>query len=169
MSSKKADAFLERNHLQGACAGTSIYLGCYQGDTLVALMTFGTPRFNSNYQWELLRFCTERNTQIVGAASKLLSYFLDKYTGRIISYANLRFSYGNLYRKLGFKFLRRTSPSYFYTRGGEIVSRYKAQKHKLEQLIPNFVSAMSEKQNMEANGYYRVWDCGNLVFKLNRR
>ena len=38
-------------------------------------MTFAKPRFNSGYDYELVRYCSIKFTTIVGGASKLLNYF----------------------------------------------------------------------------------------------
>ena len=45
---------------------------------LVAVMTFGKPRFNKNYEYELIRYATKSGYHILGGAGKLLKYFLEK-------------------------------------------------------------------------------------------
>ena len=48
------------------------------------------------------------------------------------------------------------------------ISRIQAQKHKLKKLLgDNFNPDLTEAKNMRDAGYERVWNCGNLVFKLN--
>ena len=74
-------------------------------------MTFSKPRFNKNYDYELLRLCSKKFTNIVGGASKLFKYFISKYKGSIISYTNRRFSNGNIYRQLGFSELKNSKPN----------------------------------------------------------
>ena len=39
------------------------------------------------------------------------------------------------------------------------------QKHKLKNKLENFDPELSEWENMQVNGYDRIWDCGNMVFK----
>ena len=34
-------------------------------------------------------------------------------------------------------------------------------------LLENFDPAKSEVENMKANGYHRIFDCGNMVFEKN--
>ena len=67
-------------------------------------------------QWELSRFCSLCNYQILGGASKLLKYFKENYQNEIpiISYADRRWSIGDLYKALGFEFVHYSSPSYWY-------------------------------------------------------
>ena len=159
--------FLEKYHLQGK-DNSSIRLGLYYKNRLVAVMTFGKPRFNKNYRWELIRYATLSNFNIIGGAGKLLSYFKKKYEGSIITYADRRWSRGKLYEKLGFSFKENTRPNYFYTKGYERLSRYKCQKHKLKSLLKDkFNPELSEKENMVNNKYYRIWDCGNKVYTLD--
>lgn len=165
LSCKEAEAFLDENHLQGSCPAKYRYGLFYKGQ-LVQVMTFGVPRFNKNYDFELLRLASRKFTSVVGGASKLLRYFRDSHKGSIVSYANRRFSMGDVYRKPGFVQTGRTNVNYFYTRCGEVLSRYQCQKHKLKNLLENFDPAKTEKENMEMNGFFKVFDCGNLIFTL---
>lgn len=167
VSSNEAVLFENDNHLQGSGI-SSIRLGLEYNGQLVSLMTFGKSRFNKNYEYELIRFCSLINTTVVGGASKLLKYFENTYKPKsLISYANRRWSQGNLYEKLGFEKIRETKPNYFYFKGGDnsvLESRNKYQKHKLSGLLEHFDSSLSETENMFNNGYRKIYDCGNLVF-----
>ena len=156
--------FLNTNHIQSNCQ-SSIKLGLEYNNELVAVMTFGNPRFNKNIEWELLRFCSKAGLNVVGGASKLLTYFERKYLPTsMISYANLQWSTGGLYSKLGFTLLNQSAPNYWWCKDKITLSRYKCQKHKLSTLFPDYMAGESERSCMERHGYYRVFDCGNLVF-----
>jgi hypothetical protein len=63
-------------------------------------MTFGKSRFKDEF--EMLRFCNKKYLNIVGGASKLFSHFLNDHNEilEVISYADRRWSIGNLYTKL---------------------------------------------------------------------
>lgn len=172
--------FLEENHLQGF-SNASIAIGLYAGKNstkvqdmqdierkLVAVMTFGKPRFTKGYDYELIRFCSLKGYNIIGGASKLWKFFLKKYNPKsVISYANLRFSNGGLYEKLGFSLKNQSAPNYFYfhPKDGKLYPRIKFQKHKLSKLLDVFDENKSEVENMFANGYRRIYDCGNLVYE----
>ena len=69
--------FLEENHNQGSAFFVVSY-GLYYEDVLVQLMTFGKPRFNKYYSWEIIRDCTKKDTQVIGGASKIWKHFLDE-------------------------------------------------------------------------------------------
>ena len=157
--------FLAENHLQGAVTSPINYALYYEGE-LVEVMTFKRPRFTKDYDFELLRLCTKKGSTVVGGASKLFSAFRREYpTASVISYANRRWSRGDVYRQLGFDLLKVSAPNYWYVRGDEVISRYQAQKHKLPQLLgEGFDPELSESENMLRAGFERIYDCGNLVF-----
>lgn len=171
VSNKETKDFLQSNHLQGVVP-SSINLGLYYEDTLVSLMTFGKSRFSDKYQYELLRYCNKLYTNVVGGASKLLTYFIRNYNPEsIISYANRRWSNGNLYTKLGFNYKGISKPTYYYFYKNEvnkIYSRLTFQKHKLKSILETFEESLPEKENMYNNGYRRTYDCGQLVYIWQR-
>ena len=166
ITSKDKKQFLIDNHLQGDCA-SSVNLGLYLDDELVSVMTFGKSRYNKKVDWELLRFCNRLETSVVGGASKLLAAFRRENVGSIISYADKRRSTGGLYEALGFEMSHESPPNYFYFRGSmELESRIKYQKHKLEKMLDIFNIELTETENMYANGYRKIYDCGNQVWKI---
>jgi hypothetical protein len=130
-------------------------------------MTFGKPRFNKGYDWELIRYCNVLDTTIVGGASKLLKHFINNHSGSILSYANREHSNGKLYEALGFNLINESQPSYQWVKGSTLLKRYQTQKHKLQSLLgESFDPLKTESENMFNNGYRRIWDCGNLVFAI---
>lgn len=166
LSSTTYRNFCEVNHLQGS-ARASVKIGLYHLEELVACMSFGKPRFNRNYEWELIRACSKKYLTVVGGFSKLLKQFTNKYSGDIITYANRSYSSGDVYVKNGFTELGNSPPNYKYLKlnSFDVVSRYEAQKHKLSNIIENFDNSLTEKQNMINNGYRILWDSGNKAFE----
>jgi hypothetical protein len=175
ISSKESNLFLESNHLQGK-DNSSIKYGLYFNNELVSLMTFGKLRSalgNKNIQidcWELYRFCSKLNTTITGGASKLLNYFVNNHNPqKIISYADKRWSVGNLYESIGFKLISDGVPNYWYYGRGNSYKRYHRYgfaKHTLHTKLNNYDDKLSEWENMKNNGYDRIWDCGSIKFEL---
>ena len=159
-------SFQESNHIQGYVP-SSIEIGLFYNDELVLLTTFGKPRFNKNYEYELLRLCSKQNYSVVGGFSKILKYFKQTYSSSIISYACRKYSSGNVYEKTGFTFIENSKPSYLYTKDDIVLSRYQCQKHKLKNLLGNeYDCDLTEKENMIDAGYHKVFDCGNKVYVL---
>lgn len=164
LASKQANDFLNANHLQGM-DNSKVKLGLVHDDTLVSVMTFSKPRFNKSYKWELVRFCNLLNHTVVGGASKLMKFFINKHNPTsLISYADVRYSNGNLYKQLGFKLVKHTTPSYVYIKSSKIISRFGAQKHKLQQLLEAYDANKTETQNMIDAGYRKLWDAGTLLY-----
>jgi hypothetical protein len=144
--------FLNQYHIQGPCS-SSIKLGLKYKDELVAVMSFGKSRFNKQYDWELLRYASK--DCVIGGAGKLLAYFRKKYVNTsIISYCDLRYSTGELYKSIGFKFSHISDPSFRYYNETESLSRYQVMKMK-----------KSHKQMLE-DGYEKIFDCGCLAFVI---
>lgn len=165
IDSKLANKFIEKYHIQGKSSST-VNIGLFYKNRLCAVMTFGKPRFTRKYDWELHRYCTLSNFNVIGGASKLLSYFRKNYQGSIITYADKRWSDGNLYRQLGFKELKDSEPEYYYTKGNLRFNRMEFQKHKLKNKLKVFNAELSEKENMITNGYHIIYGCGNKVFEM---
>lgn len=162
-----ARKFLDKYHIQGYVQ-SNVRLGLIYKNRLVAVMTFGKPRFNKKYEWELLRFATLGSFNVVGGVGKLFKYFTNNYQGSVISYSDRRWGNGSVYEKIGMKKVGTTSPNYFYINHEKRYSRYLFQKHKLKDKLPIFDENLSEVENMKNNGYYQIWDCGNDVFELSQ-
>lgn len=155
--------FLNRNHVQGT-APASVKIGLYYENVLISLMTFGKSRFDKNYEWEMIRYCTLLNHSVIGGASKLFNFFIKMNNPKsIVSYNDRRYFSGNIYSTLGFSFIMMTTPNYWY-----VIDHYKTlknrlsfQKYKLKKILPTFDSSLTEWENMKNNGFDRIWDCGN--------
>lgn len=161
--------FLNSTHIQGSCASLINY-GLMYGTQLVAVMTFGKSRFNKNIQYELLRYSSLLSTTVVGGASKLFSYFVKTILPTsVISYSDIGWNTGKLYELLGFKHSHTTKPSYKYTHDyKKFANRVEFQKHKLHNKVDCFDDKCTEWENMQNNGYDRIWDCGTKVFNWGK-
>lgn len=170
VKNKEANHFLNLNHLQGSII-SKIRIGLYYDNELVSVMTFGKARrskWKGDNNFELIRFASKLNTTIIGGASKLLRYFELNYKPKlIISYANRRWSTGNLYEKLGFEFIENTTPNYFYFKGADnakLFSREQFQKHKLKDKLEVFDEKLTESENMYNNNFRKIFDCGHKIY-----
>jgi hypothetical protein len=160
--------FLNDYHIQGYVSSSHCF-GLYFNDELISLLSFGAPRFNKKSGFEILRYCTKFDHQVVGGFSKLLKHFikLDPSHQNLITYSDIRYSFGNVYESCGFTKSKVTEPNYFYFHNNnkEIISRYRSQKQRLSRLLNNYNEKLTESQNMFNHGYRRVWDCGNILFE----
>jgi hypothetical protein len=172
ISAKEGKSFLDTTHIQGGTGATnSMTYGMFLGHTLVAVMAFRSTK--SMGEVELYRFSTMLNFNVRGGFSKMLKHFVNnnaKYT-RIITYADIRFSGASpddtVYAKNGFKYIHSSQPNYKYFRDGRtMLDRRTFQKHKLADKLDIFDKEKTEWENMKANGYNKIYDCGNMVFSL---
>lgn len=166
VSVQDKNIFLQENHIQGN-SSSQIRIGLYFNDQLISIMTFGKSRYNKNYEWELARFCTKCNYNVVGGFSKLLTYFKKKYKGSIISYANRTYSNGKLYENNGFTLLKINKPSYYYVDLNTEIMYHKTnfKKHLLLQKI-NKPEWNEEMLALEL-GYNKIFDCGTKAYIIS--
>jgi len=172
ITSKIKSEFLNKNHIQGN-TNTSLNYGLYLNNDLVSVMTFGKERIalgssHRNNVYELNRFCTKQNTTVIGAASKLLQFFIKQTNpSEIVSYADRRWSNGDLYENIGFKFIKNTKPNYWYTDNyTSREHRFKYRKNILSEKLENYDDNLTELENMNNNGYVRIWDAGSKKYKM---
>lgn len=167
LSKKEEIEFFNKNHLQGYVR-SKICLALKKDDKILAAMSFGRPRFNKKYDWELLRFANILNFSVIGGAEKLFKAFRKENAGCIVSYCHRHLFSGEIYKKLNMKFVKYTAPSYYYTIDHKVrFNRIQFQKHKLKHLLECFDPMKSEWENMKENGYDRIWDCGNSVWAID--
>jgi len=170
ITSKESNNFLEKNHLQGSI-NSSIKLGLFNNDQLVSVMTFGKKRkvlgsISKIDSFELYRFCNKLDLIVVGGASKLLKFFIKNYNPKeILTYANKRYSNGDIYEKLNFSYISDTKPNYWYVRGNKRLHRYNFRKDIL--IKSGYNKNDTEKNIMKENGYLRIYDCGSMKFTMN--
>jgi len=173
ISSDLKSKFVDKYHIQGN-TNSIIRLGLFYKNKLVSVMTFKHPRnCNNKNIYELNRFCCNHKFYVIGGASKLLAYFNKKYNPKeIISYADRCWSEGEVYYKMKFDLSHITPPKYYYVKNSSIIreSKFKYSKNKIKNKFKNgdleyYNENETEKIMMEKNNFYRIWDCGNLVFK----
>jgi len=162
---KVKNEFLEEFHIQGKDS-SKIKLGAFFKDKLVSVMTFSVGNISKGSKsiegiWELNRFCSNSNYHIPGIAGKLLSHFKKNYEWKeIFSYADRRWSTGNLYYQLGFNLEHITQSNYWYLKGLKRIHRFNLRKRIDEPKdIPEWVLRQKE-------GFTRIWDCGSLKLSI---
>jgi hypothetical protein len=159
--------FLTKNHLQGF-VNTNINYGLYFNNELVSLMTFMKTRkilnkTNKESEYELVRFCNKTGVSVIGGASKLFKQFIKEYNPiTVLSYCDLSWSNGGLYKNLGFYSIGITKPNYYYVINGKRENRINYQKHKLVK--KGYDKSLTEVEIMSQLGYYRIFNCGNEKF-----
>lgn len=165
-----ANEFLKNNHLKGNCR-SKIYIGLYDKEKLVSIMSFGRTRsfMNGNKKetnkYELHRFCNRTNYSIIGGASKILNKFKkDVEFDELISYYDKSFGYNSFYESVGFSFDSETPINYYYIKSGIRKHRYNYNKAKLVKL--GYDKNKTEKEITQEMGINRIYGPGNYKYIL---
>lgn len=161
-SSQDVAAFLHAHHIQGAATGSVVLTLAYMGET-VAVMVFSKVRSERgavDAGWELVRYASKG--VVVGGASRLFARFLREYApARVVSYSDNRLFFGGVYEKLGFEKTHTTAPQYRVVVNGVRMHKANFKKQTLARTLgAERVDGKTEREVCEAEGMFRVYDCG---------
>lgn len=169
VSFEDTGTFLSQYHIQNSCSGQDIRLGLYKDDELVEMMTFGKPRYNKKYEYELLRLCTKDEYKVVGGAEKLFKFFVNKYKpSSIVSYCdNSKFT-GEVYIRLGMELKSYGKPTkhWYNVRTGRHFTDNLVRQRGYSQLHNDKLHTKGESndQLMLEAGYLEIYDCGQSTY-----
>lgn len=176
VSDEDALVFYENNHIQGHVNSPCYHIGLEHKQRLVALMSFSRltsirGSADDPAVRELRRYAT--SCTVVGGASKLMTMFLRSFPEvlEVVSYSDNRMFSGGMYKALGFKLDSVSEPSYCYVHPSV---KWREEKHKFtrSRLVGRkefvFDPSKSEKENCEANNWFRVYDCGKTKWVFRK-
>lgn len=166
ISKATAEKFVNKYHME-KYGRASVHLGMFYKNRLVQVGTFAKVR-NTN-DWKFEKVCSLKNFIIVGGVSKILKHFKSRYTpDKIVTFSDRRWNSDGVYDQLNFRKIKDTPPNYWYFDKKyvhKLYSRHDFTKKVLDKKLATYNSKLSEKENMIANGYDRIWDCGYRVFE----
>lgn len=167
VSSTDATQFCNLTHIMGK-GRSNRRLGLYYNNQLVSLMTFTKSNLSRKLvnTWEINRFSSLLDVSIIGGASRLFAAFLKiENPTKIISYADNRWSTGNLYNQLGFKLINNGVPNYWYLKANLVkrIHRFTLRKNQNDNQL------LTELENRQQQGYNRVWDCGSAKWEWTQK
>lgn len=155
-----ARQFLEEHHIQG-WTRASAYLGLEHPDLgLVAVCAFKI----SKREVVLERYAT--SVHVIGGQSKLLAAFDRVYAyDRMVTFADLEVSDGNLYEQTGWVRDKDLLPDYRYIVDSRRVHKFnfRIARFKTDPLL-EYKEGMSERELALLNGLSRVWDSGKVRY-----
>lgn len=164
--------FLTDNHLQGTCRSQKVRLGLMYKGKLVEVMTFGKPRYNRKFEWELLRLCSLPGTSVIGGSSKLFTYFIKNYDAQsILSYCDRSKFTGTVYKNIGMELTDEGAPNkHWYSSNKSekmqhITNNFLLQRGFDQIFGTSFGKGTSNEQLMLDRGYLPVYDCGQMRFE----
>ena len=173
LDSSSANLFLEQYHIDGKSKQCSINYGLYYKNTLLAVMSFGKLRLQNKMRnllnhYELVRYATLPDVEIVGGMTKLFSRFIKEYSPEyILCYSDNDYFNGDSYKNLGFSLSSRgrNAIDYNWVKKDTVLLRQQCMPCKLLKRFPDYASmninGSVEKYIMEDLGYNRVYRCGN--------
>lgn len=166
----QAFQFFEGAHIHGGIRNATHNYALTLGGTIMAALSVRKARFDPVADFEIVRFASLLDHTVIGGFSRLLKRFRADHAGTLVSYADLRFGSGDVYRTNGFEDCGITPPNYWYFKkgvvGARLENRVNYQKHKLESKLKIFDPNLTETENMILNNYLRIYDCGSGKFLL---
>ena len=146
--------FFNKNHIQGITS-YKIAVGLFYNDNLVSCMLFHKPK----KEIELVRFANLINCVVIGSASRLFKYYMNKYVPDfVVSFADRSIFNGGLYKELGFNFEHRTDPNYWWVIGD--IRRHKFNYTKAKLVKSGFDPDLSESKIMRNEGHFKIFGVG---------
>ena len=166
VNNKDSKLFIEDNHLQGYVKA-SINVGLYYNSELISIMTFGKPRYNKKFEYELIRYCSKYS--VIGGAEKLFNYFKNKYNPTsVVSYCDKSKFSGEVYDKLGFSVLAEMiepSKHWYDIKTGKHITDNLLRQRGFDQLFnTDFGKGTSNEELMLSHGFVEIYDCGQSTF-----
>lgn len=147
--------FLEYNHLQGF-VGFKMAWGFFVEDQLLAVITLGRPsraHVAGEGAWEIKRMAIQRDYHLPGVFKRILHHAIPKLqelgVRELISFCDLRWSEGKVYRDLGWELVSESAPSPHVT-----------DTHR-RWSIQGFQSKKGSTKK-----FLTIWDCGHQKWRL---
>lgn len=139
--------FLALNNLQSDYLFDYSY-GLYNNDELVSLITF---RYDASVDaYELRSFSNKLNTKVTNSLSKLFEYFVNvNKPNKVITYIDKRIENDEIYKQIGFEYVKDIEPDYFYVsrNGKKRVFKY--------------------DQSINEDNSYKIYDCGYKLLSIS--
>lgn len=154
-----AREFLDQNHIQGWVA-SSAYVALYLRDKLVALASFK----KQGEDLYLTRYATA--AMVRGGHSKLISWVERTHSYRnLVTFADLTFSCGDLYKKTGWVLDKVIPPDYMYIKRDTRVHKFNFRLRRFKD-DPDlqYREGMTEMELARLNKLLRVYDAGKMRF-----
>jgi hypothetical protein len=166
ISREEANIFFERNHLQGRTIPFKCVALKKDGEIL-SCIAIGKRSIGKRIdkKFEILRFCNKIGYNIMGGFSRLFNHVYKINPGSYISYADLSWGEGEVYRHAGFNLVRYSKPNYWYFIKGKRFHRYTYRKSELVKWGYDKNKTEFRIMNEDVKAI-RIYDCGNAVWEF---
>lgn len=171
---RDANGFLKDYHIQGASKGQSDCYGLFSshGD-LLAVATFGKPRYNRNFEYEWIRYSVCKGYRIHGGAQKLFSRFVkDVSPVSVISYVDFNHTTRKTFLDyMGFSMDGYSSPSLVWNRisDNRTVSQSSVNLIGADRILGTSYgsvkySGLTNEDILLKEDFVKVYTSGNLLY-----
>ena len=175
LNKSETDFFINTYHFQNTCKGQTYSYGLFYNGELIQVMTFGKPRYNKNYQYELLRLCTKFKYKVVGGAERLFKHFIKTVEPEsIISYCdNSKFN-GAVYQRIGMLLKDKGTPTkHWYSDKLQVhITDNFLRQRGFDQLFGKefgcYGKGTDNDRLMIEHGFVEIYDCGQSVYTWKR-
>jgi len=172
ISQKECNLFLDKYHIQNKAIGQKHCISLFYENELVGVMTFGQPRFNKKYEWELVRLCFKPNITVQGGVSKMWNYFkTTSNPSSCICYLNLNLGGDNIHLE-DFKFVKYNKPAGYWIclKTGRTITNNSLRIRGASRFIGDedfikYPKGMDNREIMKNDGFVEMYDCGNIVYE----
>ena len=154
ISIDQAINFFNDNHIQGFIS-SNIHLGLYIDNELCAATSYSYT--------ELVQYAVKLNYAIPNSMQLLLNYYIQHHNpSKIIVYLDNRWNIVDAYTNCGFTYVENTAPKCYYFKNNDCTNLLS----NFTNIEFNFDPNLTEWENMQLNGYNRIWDCGSSKWEL---
>ena len=174
----EAARFFSATHIQGAPRGafSAIALVREGGSVQACIALAGGSSLGQrggDGVAEVVRYSTALGTSVRGGFTKLTRavFRLHGAVRRLVTFADLMWSEGDLYVRAGWALSGRVAPRYRYVHApsGRSYHRTSFTKDKIAEKFPTIYNpALTEREMMDKTNFVRVYDAGKLRFVLDR-
>lgn len=157
--------FVNTNHVFGFAKSSGYYVLEKDGTILAALTVLARNNWT-----EINRFAVKIGVSVPGGFSKMLNAVKAQYQGELRTFADLRWSEGNLYKKAGFTLKHISTPTPWNTKSGRDdlrINRFVLNKKELKRRLGGLFLNETQWQAVRRLGYDRIWDCGKQLWSLS--
>lgn len=164
-----AEEFHQKENIFGSVK-SNINYGAFYNERLIAVVSIRESIYNKHVQYELTRFSCQCGYSETSLLNEIMHTFESDHKDHlksIIWYCKLE---SPIERKLayaiGFTHIRNLKPDYMYVANGYLqrLNKHYFSKQHQKECLKVFDPCKSEIDNMETNGYKRVFDCGKEVW-----
>lgn len=147
----EATTFLNEHHLMGSF--NAHHVGLFSESELIMLLSYK----KKDGVGDISRLCTKIDTYVVGGFSKLFKFVKHLYP-KWTFWTDLRYGTGTFLTELGWK-CEKTVPSWKWTDFRFTYNRLRCRANMNERKL-------TEKQQAEELGWYKIYDAGQRLYSI---